>query len=99
MKSPVFSAEEQERAIAAILDEMKIEGLTANFLKLIARNRRLFAAPDMIKRFPRPARAPSRPDIAPRSPRRSSSPRGQVAALQTALKAALRKDVQLDQQG
>ena len=51
VKSPVFSAEEQERAIAAILEKMQIEGLTANFLKLIARNRRLFAAPDMIKAF------------------------------------------------
>ena len=48
VKSPVFSAEEQQRAIAAILAQMEIEGLTANFLKLIAKNRRLFAAPDMI---------------------------------------------------
>ena len=51
MKSPVFSAEEQGRAIAAILEKMQIEGLTANFLKLLARNRRLFATPDMIKAF------------------------------------------------
>ena len=51
VKSPVFSADEQVRAIAAILEKMQIEGLTANFLKLIARNRRLFAAPDMIKAF------------------------------------------------
>ena len=51
VRSPVFTAEEQQRAIAAILDKMEIEGLTANFLKLIARNRRLFAAPDMIKAF------------------------------------------------
>ena len=51
VKSPVFSAEEQERAIAAVLAEIQIEGLTANFLKLVAKNRRLFAAPDMIKAF------------------------------------------------
>ena len=31
VKSPVFTADEQERAIAAVLEEMKIEGLTANF--------------------------------------------------------------------
>ena len=49
MKSPVFSAEEQGRALAAILDELKIEGLTANFLLLVAKNRRLFATPDMIR--------------------------------------------------
>ena len=51
VKSPVFSADEQLRAISAILEEMKIDGLTANFLKLIAKNRRLFALPDMIKAF------------------------------------------------
>src|SRR4029079_16604802 len=32
VKSPVFSAEEQVRAIAAILEKMQIEVLTANLL-------------------------------------------------------------------
>ena len=51
MKSPVFSAEEQSRALGAVLDELKIEGLTKNFLLLVAKNRRLFATPDMIRAF------------------------------------------------
>ena len=51
VKSPVFSAEEQGRALAAILEELKIEGLTRNFLLLAAKNRRLFATPDMIRAF------------------------------------------------
>ncbi len=40
VKSPVFSAEEQGRALAAILEKLKIEGLTKNFLLLVAKNRR-----------------------------------------------------------
>ena len=51
VRSPVFSAEEQARALGALLDKAQIGGLTANFFKLIARNRRLFAAADMIKGF------------------------------------------------
>jgi len=51
VKSPVFTAEEQSRALAAILEKLKIEGLTRNFLLLVAKNRRLFASPDMIRAF------------------------------------------------
>ena len=51
VKSPVFSAEEQAKALAAILEKLEIEGLTNNCLLLVAKNRRLFAAPDMIRAF------------------------------------------------
>lgn len=51
MASPVFSAEDQARALGAVLDRAEITGLVANFLKLAARNRRLFAAPAMLKAF------------------------------------------------
>ncbi len=49
--SPVFSADEQGRAISAVLTKVGIGGLTANFLKLLAKNRRLFAVGDMTKAF------------------------------------------------
>jgi F-type H+-transporting ATPase subunit delta len=51
IRSPVFSSEEQLAAISAVLERVGIDGLAANFLKLAARNRRLFAVPDMIKAF------------------------------------------------
>jgi F-type H+-transporting ATPase subunit delta len=51
VRSPVISADEQAKALAAILAKARISGLTANFLRLIARNRRLFAATDMLKGF------------------------------------------------
>jgi F-type H+-transporting ATPase subunit delta len=96
VRSPVFSAEQQQRAIAAILEKMQIEGLTANFLKLIARNRRLFAAPDMIKAF-RALLARHRGQTGAEVTSAVRLEEGQVRALQAALTAALHKNVQLDQ--
>ena len=51
VRSPVFTAEEQTRALAAVLAQAGIGGLAANFLKLVASNRRLFAVRGMIKAF------------------------------------------------
>jgi F-type H+-transporting ATPase subunit delta len=43
VSSPVFSAEDQSRSIVALTEKAKISGLVGNFLKVVARNRRLFA--------------------------------------------------------
>ena len=51
VRSPVFSAEEQKAAVGAVLDRAGIGGLAANFIRLTAANRRLFALPDMIAAF------------------------------------------------
>jgi F-type H+-transporting ATPase subunit delta len=51
VKSPVFTSEEQLGAISAIFDKAKISGLAANFIKLAAQNRRLFAIDRMIGAF------------------------------------------------
>jgi F-type H+-transporting ATPase subunit delta len=51
VRSPVFGAEEQGKALTAVLAKAGIGGLAANFLKLIAANRRLFAVRDMIRDF------------------------------------------------
>ena len=51
VRSPVFSADEQVKAVSALLARGGIGGLPANFIQLIARNRRLFAVTDMIKSF------------------------------------------------
>ncbi|MGH6866069.1 MAG: F0F1 ATP synthase subunit delta [Methyloceanibacter sp.] len=96
VKSPVFSADEQGRALAAILDELKIEGLTKNFLLLVSKNRRLFAAPDMIRAF-RTMLATQRGEMSATVTAASKLTEAQVTALKQALKAALGKDVMLDQ--
>ena len=51
MRSPVFSAEQQVKALGALLDRAGITGTPANFLKLVATKRRLFAVADMIRDF------------------------------------------------
>lgn len=51
VKSPVFTSEEQSRALDALMRKAGVDGLTLNFLKLITRNRRLFALPGMITAF------------------------------------------------
>lgn len=51
VKSPVFSAEEQVKALTAILAQAGVGGLSANFIKLVASKRRLFAIDDMIAGF------------------------------------------------
>jgi F-type H+-transporting ATPase subunit delta len=51
VRSPVFDADEQLRALSAILAKAGIGGLTANFLRVITTNRRLFAVRDMIRGY------------------------------------------------
>ncbi len=51
VRSPVFGADEQTRALAAVLERAGITGQTAKFLQVVASNRRLFAVHDMIKGF------------------------------------------------
>lgn len=49
--NPVFTAEEQVSAISALLAKVKIDGIAANFLTLVASKRRLFLVRPMIAGF------------------------------------------------
>jgi F-type H+-transporting ATPase subunit delta len=51
VRSPVFGADEQLRALSAVLDKAGIKGLAANFLRVITTNRRLFAVREMIRGY------------------------------------------------
>ena len=51
VRSPVFGAEEQGRAISEVLNKAGVGGLAAKFVKLVASNRRLFAVRSMIGGF------------------------------------------------
>ena len=51
VRSPVFGADEQLKALSAILDRVGITGLAANFLRVVTANRRLFAVRDMIRGY------------------------------------------------
>ena len=51
VRSPVLTRDEQSQAMAAVLDKAGVKTLTRKFVGLIARNRRLFALPDMIRAY------------------------------------------------
>ena len=51
VRSPVFSADSQSRALAAVLTKAEISGISANFLRVLTANRRLFAVSDVIRAF------------------------------------------------
>jgi F-type H+-transporting ATPase subunit delta len=51
VESPVFSADDQYRAMSAIVEKAGLSPLVGNFLKVVARNRRLFAVPGMVRAF------------------------------------------------
>jgi len=95
VKSPAFAAEDQERAMAAVMDWASIGATTGNFLKVVARNRRLFAAEDMIKTF-RTLLARHRGEVAAEVASAVALTEGQLAALRAKLKASYGKDVRLD---
>ena len=96
VESPVFSAEEQERAIGSVADRAGITGLAGNFLRLVAKNRRLFAIPGIIRAFHEMA-AKHRGEATAEVTSAHALRDEQVAALKAALKAKLGKDVTLQE--
>ncbi len=94
VRSPVLSAEDQERALRAILQRLGVTDLARHFFLLIARNRRLFAAPDMIKAF-RTLAARRRGEITAEVTSAFALGDDQVAALKETLRASVGTDVQL----
>ena len=51
VRSPVFTADAQLKALSAILERAGIGGIAAKFLKVLTANRRLFAVRDVIRGF------------------------------------------------
>ncbi|HUS95718.1 MAG TPA: F0F1 ATP synthase subunit delta [Hyphomicrobiaceae bacterium] len=95
VRSPVFSADEQSGALVAVLGKAGISGLTLNFVKLIARNRRLFALGDMIKGF-RTLAARARGEVEADVSSAVALGDEQMAALKETLKASIGKDVRIN---
>ncbi len=93
--SPVVPTEEQSAVVAAVLEKAGISGLTANFFKLIAKNRRLFAIPDMIASF-RAIASEARGEVTAEVTSATALTDEQTTALKATLKDSVGKDVQLD---
>jgi F-type H+-transporting ATPase subunit delta len=95
VRSPVFSADEQLQALSAVLERAGIRGLAANFFKLAASNRRLFAVRDMVKAFGALVarhKGEATAEVTVAEPLKDAN----VAALRAALKSVTGKDVDLD---
>lgn len=90
--SPVFSADEQQRAVSAVAAKAGIAGIVGNFLKVVAGNRRLFALPGMIRAFHIIA-AEHRGEITAEVTSAHALSQAQETELKSALKGVTGKDV------
>lgn len=95
VRSPVFSADDQANALDGVLGKMGVNALTLNFFKLLARNRRLFAAGDIIRAFKAMA-ADARGEVQAEVTSAVALSDGQLDALKQQLKDSVGKDVQLE---
>ena len=102
VRSPVFTPDDQVRAVSAVMSSTGIGGLVANFVKLAARNRRLFAVPDMFRGYrallaahrprPPPPRRATTADVTSAEPLSD----GQIADLKAALRDVTGKEVRVN---
>jgi len=95
VRSPVFTAEEQGKALGAVLDKAGIAGLAANFLQLVARNRRLFAVRDMVKAY-RALVARHKGEVKAQVKVAEKLSDAHLAALKDALKSVTKQEVRID---
>jgi F-type H+-transporting ATPase subunit delta len=95
VRSPVFSAEVQLKALSAVLEQAGIAGISANFLKVLTANRRLFAVADVIRAF-RALVARFRGEAAADVTVAETLSEKNLDALKSALKSVTGKDVTLN---
>jgi F-type H+-transporting ATPase subunit delta len=95
IRSPVFSADEQTNALTAVLDKAGIAGLAAQFLKVVASNRRLFAARDMVRGFNELV-AKHKGEVTAQVTLAEKPSDAHLAAIRDTLNAVTKKDVQVD---
>jgi F-type H+-transporting ATPase subunit delta len=95
VRSPVISADDQAKALISLFGKAGFSSLTVNFFKLIARNRRLFAAVDMIKGF-RALLARERGEVSADVASAHALSSEQLEALKDVLRVQMGKDVQIN---
>lgn len=94
VRSPVFSAQDQAAALEALLAAAGIDGLAANFIGLVAKNRRLFVILDMIKAYGA-LEAAARGEVPAEAISAVELSAAQVKELKAQLKAVTGQDVAL----
>lgn len=94
VRSPVFSREDQGKAMAAVLDRLNVGQLTKNFVGLIASKRRLFALTDIVRAFERLV-ANQKGEVAAEVTSAQPLKPAQLSALAATLKDALKSEVRV----
>jgi F-type H+-transporting ATPase subunit delta len=97
VRSPVFTSDEQSRAVGALLDKAGIGGLAAKFLKLVAQNRRLFAIGDITRGY-KAMVAKHKGEVTAQVTVAEKLSDARLAEIKSALKSVTGKDVQVDVQ-
>jgi F-type H+-transporting ATPase subunit delta len=95
VRSPVFSAEQQAKALVAVLDLLQVSELTAKFLQVVTANRRLFAVRAIIKDF-RALVAHYKGEVVADVTVAERPDERQLAAIRDALRAVTDQDVQVE---
>jgi F-type H+-transporting ATPase subunit delta len=94
VRSPVFSADEQIKALNAVLAKVGIGGMAANFLNVLIANRRLFAVRQVIGDFRRLVAA-HKGEVTADVTLAETPSEAHLAAIKSALHAVTKKDVQV----
>ena len=97
LRSPVISADEKSGALETILGKAKLNATVANFVKVVARNGRLFALPAIIKAFQALA-AEGRGEVTAQVTSAAPLSASQLKTLADTLKQKLGKTVTLTEQ-
>ncbi len=95
VRSPVFSAEDQLRALSAVLVKAGIGGLAARFLKVVTSNRRLFAIRDIMRAY-RALVARHKGELTAHVTVAEQPSEARLSEVKEALHAVTGKDVDLD---
>jgi F-type H+-transporting ATPase subunit delta len=95
VKSPVFSSDDQAKAVGAILAKAGMTGLAANLIKVVAANRRLFAVEGIIRGYNAMV-AKSRGEVVAEVTVAEALSPSHSASLSAALKDVLGKESKID---
>jgi len=95
VRSPVFSAEDQGRALGAIMNRVGFQTITRNFVGVVIRNRRISGLQDMGRAYAQML-ATARGEITATVTSAHVLGDTQLGALRQALNAAMGRDVQLE---
>ena len=95
LRSPVISAEDQSRGMAALMEKASASEVVCNFVAIVAQNRRLFALGDMMRGF-RALLAAHRGEVVAEVTSAHALNDEQLAKIKAELTAAMKTDVQVE---